>query len=60
MYIKECSGKRNTDSDKYFRVSCRTPDENARLIQALSDVMQDLAAQKNISSPAKENAVELA
>ncbi|WP_336354307.1 aminotransferase class I/II-fold pyridoxal phosphate-dependent enzyme [Pseudomonas atacamensis] len=60
IYIKECSGKRNDDSDKYFRISCRTPDENARLIQALAGVMQDLASHKQTSSQPEENAIELA
>ncbi|MED7670656.1 aminotransferase class I/II-fold pyridoxal phosphate-dependent enzyme [Pseudomonas moraviensis subsp. stanleyae] len=60
IYIKECSGKRNDDSDKYFRISCRTPDENARLIHALTCVMQDLASKQNTSNQAKESAVELA
>lgn len=47
LYVKECSGKRNTDSDHYLRISCRTRQENAQLIRALKSTMQALTASRN-------------
>lgn len=54
LYIKECSGKRNTDSDHYVRISCRTRQENAQLINALKSIMQALEVEAPRSSRMKE------
>jgi threonine-phosphate decarboxylase len=39
MYIKDCSGKTQPDSDRYLRIASRTEEENCRLVAALIDVM---------------------
>ena len=39
MYIKDCVGKTQPDSDRYFRVASRTEEENCKLVIALNDVM---------------------
>ncbi|MCW7763597.1 aminotransferase class I/II-fold pyridoxal phosphate-dependent enzyme [Photorhabdus luminescens] len=40
LYVKECSGKGNSDSDLYLRISCRTQSDNEILINALRTIMQ--------------------
>jgi len=39
MYIKDCAGKTQPDSDRYLRIASRTEAENCRLVAALIDVM---------------------
>jgi len=39
MYIKDCSGKTQPDSDRYLRIASRTEAENCKLVVALIDVM---------------------
>ena len=39
MYIKDCAGKTQPDSDRYLRIASRTEAENCKLVEALSDVM---------------------
>ena len=39
MYIKDCSGKTQPDSDRYLRIGSRTEEENCKLVAALIDVM---------------------
>jgi len=39
MYIKDCVGKTQPDSDRYIRVASRTEIENSNLVEALSNVM---------------------
>jgi threonine-phosphate decarboxylase len=39
MYIKDCTGKTQPDSDRYLRIASRTEPENCRLIEALIKVM---------------------
>jgi histidinol-phosphate/aromatic aminotransferase/cobyric acid decarboxylase-like protein len=39
MYIKDCVGKTQPDSDRYLRIASRTEVENCKLVAALIDVM---------------------
>lgn len=39
LYIKDCVGKTQPDSDRYIRIASRTGPENRRLVEALVDVM---------------------
>ena len=39
IYIKECAGKTQPDSDRYLRIASRTETENCKLVEALIDVM---------------------
>jgi threonine-phosphate decarboxylase len=39
MYIKDCVGKTQPDSDRYFRIASRTEAENCKLVAALIDVV---------------------
>ena len=39
IYIKDCAGKTQPDSDRYLRIASRTEAENCRLVVALIDVM---------------------
>ena len=39
MYIKDCAGKTQPDSDRYLRIASRTEEENCKLVAALIDVM---------------------
>ena len=39
MYIKDCVGKTQPDSDRYLRIASRTEAENCQLVAALIDVM---------------------
>ena len=39
MYIKDCVGKTQPDSDRYLRIASRTEAENCNLVEALIDVM---------------------
>lgn len=39
MYVKDCVGKTQPDSDRYLRIASRTEEENCRLVEALIDVM---------------------
>ncbi len=39
MYIKDCVGKTQPDSDRYLRIASRTEAENCKLVAALIDVM---------------------
>lgn len=39
IYIKDSVGKTQPDADRYIRIASRTPEENAKLIEALKDVM---------------------
>jgi threonine-phosphate decarboxylase len=39
MYIKDCVGKTQPDSDRYVRIASRTEEENCKLVEALIDVM---------------------
>jgi len=39
MYIKNCVGKTQPDSDRYLRIASRTEAENCKLVTALSEVM---------------------
>jgi threonine-phosphate decarboxylase len=39
MYIKDCAGKTQPDSDRYLRIASRTEAENCKLVEALIDVM---------------------
>ena len=39
MYIKDCMGKTQPDSDRYLRIASRTQAENCSLVEALIDVM---------------------
>ncbi|MBN2556899.1 MAG: histidinol-phosphate aminotransferase family protein [Anaerolineales bacterium] len=40
MYIKDCSGKTQPESDRYVRIASRTEAENVRLVAALIDVLK--------------------
>lgn len=40
MYIKDCTGKTQPDSERYLRIASRTEAENCRLVEALIDVMR--------------------
>jgi threonine-phosphate decarboxylase len=40
MYIKDCAGKTQPDSDRYLRIASRTEAENCKLVEALIDVMK--------------------
>lgn len=40
ILIKHCGGKTQPDSDRYIRISCRTEEENTRLVEALIQVME--------------------
>ncbi|MCP4651929.1 MAG: aminotransferase class I/II-fold pyridoxal phosphate-dependent enzyme [Candidatus Omnitrophica bacterium] len=39
MYIKDCAGKTQPDSDRYLRIASRTETENCKLVEALTQVM---------------------
>jgi len=39
MYIKDCVGKTQPDSDRYLRIASRTEAENCKLVAALIDVI---------------------
>ena len=39
MYIKDCVGKTQPDSDRYLRIASRTEVENCKLVEALIDVI---------------------
>jgi threonine-phosphate decarboxylase len=39
MYIKDCVGKSQPDSDRYLRIASRTEAENCKLVAALIDVL---------------------
>jgi histidinol-phosphate/aromatic aminotransferase/cobyric acid decarboxylase-like protein len=39
MYIKDCVGKTQPDSDRYIRIASRTETENCTLVDALSDMI---------------------
>lgn len=39
IYIKDCIGKTQPDSDRYLRIASRTELENCKLVDALIDVM---------------------
>ncbi len=39
IYIKECAGKTQPDSDRYLRIASRTETENCNLVEALIQVM---------------------
>lgn len=39
MYIKDCVGKTQPDSDRYLRIASRTEAENSSLVAALIDLM---------------------
>ncbi len=39
MYIKDCVGKTQPDSDRYLRIASRTEAENCKLVAALIDVV---------------------
>jgi threonine-phosphate decarboxylase len=39
LYIKDCVGKTQPDSDRYVRIASRTGPENRRLVESLVDVM---------------------
>lgn len=39
IYIKDCVGKTQPDSDRYLRIASRTEDENCILVKALIDEM---------------------
>jgi histidinol-phosphate/aromatic aminotransferase/cobyric acid decarboxylase-like protein len=39
MYIKDCVGKTQPDSDHYLRIASRTEAENCKLVAALIDIM---------------------
>ncbi|MFF5703658.1 aminotransferase class I/II-fold pyridoxal phosphate-dependent enzyme [Streptomyces sp. NPDC012794] len=41
ILIKDCGGKSMPDGDRYLRVACRAPQENARLADALAAVMAE-------------------
>ena len=39
MYIKDCAGKTQPDSDRYLRIASRTEAENCTLVTALSNIL---------------------
>jgi len=39
IYIKDCAGKTQPDSDRYLRIASRTETENCNLVEALIQVM---------------------
>ena len=39
IYIKDCAGKTQPDSDRYLRIASRTESENCKLVDALIDVI---------------------
>ena len=39
MYIKDCVGKTQPDSDRYIRIASRTETENCVLVDALTDII---------------------
>jgi threonine-phosphate decarboxylase len=39
MYIKDCVGKTQPESDRYVRIASRTEEENCKLVEALRKVM---------------------
>ncbi|WP_052760824.1 aminotransferase class I/II-fold pyridoxal phosphate-dependent enzyme [Photorhabdus thracensis] len=57
VYIKECSGKGNADSDLYCRISCRTQSDNEILIHSLRMVIQGLINISDISTIKEINEV---
>ncbi len=40
IYIKDCAGKTQPDSDRYIRIASRTEAENSTLVEALIDVIR--------------------
>jgi len=48
IYIKDCSGKTQPDSDRYLRIASRTHEENCKLVSALIDVM-DITKGQNVN-----------
>jgi len=47
IYIKDSVGKTQPDADRYIRIACRTPEENTKLIEALTNVMYLNAVKKS-------------
>jgi histidinol-phosphate/aromatic aminotransferase/cobyric acid decarboxylase-like protein/choline kinase len=41
VLLKDCAGKSMPDGDRYLRISCRTPEENRRLVAALAAVLAE-------------------
>ncbi|MDA8793435.1 histidinol-phosphate aminotransferase family protein [Bacteriovoracaceae bacterium] len=41
MYIKDCAGKSQPDSNRYLRIASRKETENMRLVEALIDILKD-------------------
>jgi histidinol-phosphate/aromatic aminotransferase/cobyric acid decarboxylase-like protein len=39
MYIKDCAGKTQPDSDRYIRIASRTEAENCKLVKALANII---------------------
>ncbi|MEU9029100.1 aminotransferase class I/II-fold pyridoxal phosphate-dependent enzyme [Streptomyces sp. NPDC048383] len=51
ILIKDCGGKSMPDGDRYLRLSCRTPDENAALTAALAAVLAERPAPMATGAP---------
>jgi len=45
MYIKDCVGKTQPDSDRYIRIASRTQTENRKLVAALADIIDSKKAE---------------
>ncbi|MBL0702342.1 MAG: histidinol-phosphate aminotransferase family protein [Desulfosarcina sp.] len=45
IYIKDCAGKTQPDSDRYLRIASRTETENCKLVEALTQVMNSTNGQ---------------
>lgn len=45
MYIKDCAGKTQPDSDRYVRIASRTEAENRSLVAALANVLSNQTAE---------------
>ena len=39
ILIKDCASKSMPEADRYLRIAARTPEENRRLVKALSSVL---------------------
>ena len=48
MYIKDCVGKTQPDSDRYIRISSRTETENCTLVDALADIITSKKRERSL------------
>ena len=48
MYIKDCVGKTQPDSDRYIRIASRTETENCTLVDALADIINSKKMERSL------------